>query len=177
MTSYAVNNILQHSVIPRHSFTFSRCSALPKENVPREIRSKVFELCSCLGLSEQSEEIKYYKPAHILQQGNPSRSSDERASGTTLLGNAFDDINCSCHSVLAVYTPSHEHGCRIDAFSDLWTRQQLAEIVLYCSCQKATSRGLPCEHEMHYILTSPSRNMRNVVWLCHPTYLRGYKAP
>ncbi len=175
VTAKALHTIIQNSVIQHHNFTFLRSSELSKESVSSEIRERVSALCSCMGIREQSEQIKYLKPNPICVQATPIRCIDSDFVDP-LVAKATLEVNKDCDAVLAVYIPSLEDGCVINSFNSLWEKQVPLEIVLYCSCQQGTSRGLPCQHQLQYIILSPSRNMDNIIWLCHPTYLRGHRA-
>ena len=175
VTSYAVRNIVQRSMITHHNFTFGRnCSELIKEQLPCEVRSRVAALCLPMGIEETSHEIKYYQPNRFHQRAERSMCDCADEFCDRHLCEASYDINSSCDTVVAVYSPCSEAGCKIDYFSEMWKEKKLSEIVLYCSCQEHISRGIPCQHQMQYIMTSESRNMQNVIWLCHPTYIRGH---
>ena len=91
----------------------------------------------------------------------------------------LDQASCianhnSSGSILAVYYPSDE-GCKIPFFN--WSRPPGYGIPFFCSCQRQTASGLPCEHMLSYILLpkhgSP-RSVWNIIWLCHPAFIRGH---
>ena len=70
---------------------------------------------------------------------------------------------------IAVYRP--KTICRIpflnvgDEFRD--------GIALFCVCQKTTSAGIPCHHLCQFIFGTGKVFIRNLVWLCHPVFIRG----
>jgi hypothetical protein len=46
-------------------------------------------------------------------------------------------------------------------------------IALFCKCQKTTSAGLPCHHICQFVFGTGKVFIRNLVWLCHPVFIRG----
>jgi hypothetical protein len=80
----------------------------------------------------------------------------------------------STGSVLAVYFPT-DGACKIPFFNQ--TRPRGSSIPFFCSCQQQPSSGLPCEHMLAYILQPDMefpRSVWNIIWLCHPTFIRGH---
>jgi hypothetical protein len=175
LSPYAVSTILHRANEGYQSYTFKEGSSLDKETIPAAMRSKVSALCREFGVSEGDDEIRYCKVSSLLAgvacrctSGAPL-SSDKEHTDENLLLKASLQVNTSEGPVVAIYTPAA--ACNIDLLSSL------KEIVLYCSCQEQTSSGLPCPHQLRWILDVAPRAMQNIIWLCNPTFLRGYSVP
>lgn len=178
----ALNKLL-YTLLPnaiKGEYTVSS-AALPRDALCRTMNTRVGVFKKLFNIIDP--EIKYLnvKPKYKLWRScdflEGASSSSFAEGGDDKVQNGLDQTSrIASHtlsgSTLAVYFPSAEE-CKIPFFSQ--SRPSGYGIPFFCSCQRQSSSGLPCEHMIAYILLPNEvapRSMWNIIWLCHPAFLR-----
>jgi hypothetical protein len=189
----ALNKLLD-TLLPntiQGEYAVSRSEVL-KDSLRKTLKNRVAVFLKSFDILES--EIKYFnvKPKNTFKW--KSYGPKDRSGGCDLAV-ADDQV---CHyleiaskiansngggSTLAVYFPSGEK-CKISFFNQ--SRPSGYGVPFFCSCQQQSASGLPCEHMLAYILLPNHdipqnrdipRSVWNIIWLCHPAFLRGYMIP
>jgi hypothetical protein len=144
-------------------WTFSAERKVELCDVPVEMQNSVNMICKKYGI--ELSEFRYFQPRSKVCS---SPSLADPKTWNEMVDAASKRINALNVPIVAVHFPSSE--CLIPCLK----RCKAHGFVLFCSCQRQTATGLPCTHQLAWILDRESRSMKNIVWLCHPTFIRGH---
>jgi len=78
----------------------------------------------------------------------------------------------SSEHVVAVYFPTGG-DCKIRFFNE--SRPLGHGVPFFCTCMKHSASGLPCEHQMSWILRNRKGSIWPIIYLCHPAFIRGHQ--
>lgn len=146
-------------------WTFSEQRWVKEETVPGEMKTSINMLCEKYEIP--ASDIRYVQPG-LKSHPCLDQSGKGQKTWKDMVDSASKQINAPKVPTLACYYPTKE--CRIPCLSGCKSRG----FALFCSCQWQTAAGLPCAHQLAWILDRESRSMRNVLWLSHPTFIRGH---
>jgi hypothetical protein len=170
----AVSDLL-NKVIPntmKGEFTVHESEEKQLDSLCALFRKRVIEYVQIFRIT--TSEIKFLKATSLpasegCKPSTASRDSNDEVNASLLV--ASDIVNNSSDEhVVAVYFPCNG-DCKIPFFNQ--NRPLGHGVPLYCSCMKQTASGLPCEHQMSWILRNP-RSVWTIIFLCNPSFIRGH---
>jgi hypothetical protein len=158
-------------VVESESVDLSSCCTTARERVQQFMRVYDIELSEVKVFKATSSEPML--PSVAEMQCWETRSAAEGDLVHASLVEASDLANkTSVQHFIAVYQPSGG-VCKIPFFNE--GRPIGNGVPFFCTCMKHSARGLPCEHQISWILQHRPRSIWALVFLCHPVFVRGHQ--